>query len=96
MAHRSAIQFIFSSRRLLAWNNAYCSLLFIRLIYGCQGSIDRSQKFVVEGQIDTVAHAVYFVSYKQSGTFYDDTVTLDGKGRFTLEGESDEPPFDGF
>lgn len=62
-------------------------------VYGRQTQMDSLQRFVVEGQIDTVPNAVYFITYRENDVFRRDTIMLDNEGRFTLAGECQEPVF---
>lgn len=66
-------------------------LVVTSCVYGRQTQMHSLQRFVVEGQIDTVPNAVYFVTYRENDVFSSDTISLDNEGRFTLVGEGQEP-----
>ena len=70
------------------------AIIFVSL--GClfppreiQAQLDST--FVVEGVIDTIPHATYFISYRQGDVWTDDTVSLDAERRFTYTGVISEP-----
>lgn len=50
-----------------------------------------NDQFILNGVIDTIPNAQYFVSFQSKGKVFRDTISLDEKGRFTYIGRISEP-----
>jgi len=71
--------------------NTFLFLVLLPLILPVGTQAQSDSTFVVEGIIDTIPNATYFISYRQGDIRYHDTVSLDAKRRFTYTGKITEP-----
>lgn len=55
------------------------------------GAYSQQSKTIIQGKIDSIPNAVYYVSYYNAGNHVNDTITLDRNSEFSYELNSTEP-----